>query len=167
MSPFFKKSILKFIRPYSRSIFNCHIPNGIKLITKLRLGLSYLREHKFRHNFQNTLNLICSCGYDIVTKIHYLLHCSDYLDERRTLLDNLQGIGENNKNASQISELLLFAFLQIMMHQIQVFWMLPSNIYWLLKGLTSILLTLESFEIFTFVNTYVNTAVFNNSSHKI
>ena len=36
------------------------------------------------------------------------------------------------------------AFLQIIMHQIQVFWMPPSNTYWLPKDLTSLLLTLES-----------------------
>ena len=63
----FKKSILKFIRPSSNSIFSCHSPKGIKLITRLRLGLSHLREHKFRHNFQDTLNQICSCGDDIET----------------------------------------------------------------------------------------------------
>ena len=50
----FKKSILKFIRPSSNSIFNCHSPKGIKLITRLRFGLSHLYEHKFRHNFQDT-----------------------------------------------------------------------------------------------------------------
>ena len=106
----FKISILKFIRPSSNSIFNCHSPKGIKLITRLRSGLSHLREHKFRHNFQDTLNPICSCGDGIETTIHYLLHCPNYLDERRTLLDNLQSIRENihDKNDSQISELLLF-----------------------------------------------------------
>ena len=106
----FQKSILKFIRPSSNSIFNCHSPEGIKLITRLRLGLSHLREHKFRHNFQDTLNPICSCGDDIETAIHYLLHCPNYLNDRRSLLDNLQSIGENihDKNDSQISELLLF-----------------------------------------------------------
>ena len=36
----YKKSILKSIRPSSNSIFNCHSPNGIKLITRLRLGVS-------------------------------------------------------------------------------------------------------------------------------
>ena len=108
-SPFTKNN-LKFIRPFSNYIFNCHSPNGIKLITRLRLGLSPLREHKLRHNFQDTLNPICSCGDDIETTIHYLFHCSNYLDERSTHLDNLQSIGENihDKNDSQISELLLF-----------------------------------------------------------
>ena len=42
----FKKSILRFIRPSENPIFNCHNPSGIKLITRLRLGLSHLLEHK-------------------------------------------------------------------------------------------------------------------------
>ena len=48
------------------------------------------------------------------------------------------------------------AFLHIMMHQIHVFWMLQFITYWLLKYFTSLLLILESFEIFTFFTTYVN-----------
>ena len=108
----FKKSILKFIRPSSSSIFNCHSPKGIKLIPRLRLSLSHLREHKFWCNFQDTLNPICSCEDDIEITIHYLLYCPNYLDERRTLLDNLQSVGGNihDKNNSQISKLLLFGF---------------------------------------------------------
>ena len=74
------------------------------------MGLSHLREHKFRHNFQNILNSICSCRDEIETTIHDLLYCPNYLDERRTFLDNFQSIGENihDKNDSQILELLLF-----------------------------------------------------------
>ena len=105
-----KKVFFKFIRPSSNSIFNCHSLNGIDLITRLRLVLSHLCGYKFRCNFQDTFNPICSCGDDIETTWHYLLHCPNYLDERRTLLGNLQCIGENiyDKNDSQISELLLF-----------------------------------------------------------
>ena len=29
-----------------------------KLLTRLRLGFSNLREHKFRHDFQDTINLL-------------------------------------------------------------------------------------------------------------
>ena len=102
--------LLKFIKPSSNSLFNCHSLKGIKLITRLRLDLSHLRKHKFRHNFQDTLNPIWSCGDDIETTIHYLLHCSNYSDEGRTLLEGLQGIGEkiHDKSDSQITELLLF-----------------------------------------------------------
>ena len=56
----FRKRILEFIRP--SSIFN--IPNslGLTYLTKLRVGLSRLRKHKFRHNFRDSLNPICNYG---------------------------------------------------------------------------------------------------------
>ena len=50
------------MRPFPDSFFDCHNPKGIKLITRLRLGLSYLREHKFKHSFQDTINPLCNCG---------------------------------------------------------------------------------------------------------
>ena len=61
----FKKSILRFIRPSENPISSCHNSGGIKLITRVRLGFSHLREHKFRHNLQDTLNPICSFGENI------------------------------------------------------------------------------------------------------
>ena len=71
----FKKNILKFIRPSPNSIFNCHNSKGVKLLTRLRLGLSHLRDSKFKHSFQYSLNPICNCGTDVETTTHYLLHC--------------------------------------------------------------------------------------------
>ena len=56
----FKKRILSFIRPSANSTFNCHNPRGIKLLSRLKLGLSHLREHKFKHIFQDSLNPFCS-----------------------------------------------------------------------------------------------------------
>ena len=59
---FFRKSILKIIRPYANCIFNKHNPKVIKFITRLRLGLSQLWEHKFKQSFQDSVNLFCNCG---------------------------------------------------------------------------------------------------------
>ena len=47
----FKKRIVAFIRPFANSTFQCHNPKGLKLITRLRLGLCHLRFHKFKHSF--------------------------------------------------------------------------------------------------------------------
>ena len=66
----FKKNLLNFIRPCANSIFNIHNPYGIKLLTRLRLGFSHLREHKFRHCFQDTLNPLCDCGNNTETTTH-------------------------------------------------------------------------------------------------
>ena len=46
---------------------------GLKLLTRMRLGLGYLADHKSRHNFQDCLNPICSCGHEIETTSHFLL----------------------------------------------------------------------------------------------
>ena len=48
----FKKNLLKFIRPSPNSVFNYHNYKRIKYLTRLRLALSHLCEHKFKHNFQ-------------------------------------------------------------------------------------------------------------------
>ena len=106
----FKNSLLTFIRPSGNSVFNCHNPRGVKLLTRLRLGLSHLREHKFKHSFQDSLNPICSCGDDIETLAHFLLHCPHYSHERSTFLNTIRNINRNifEKNDLQITETLLY-----------------------------------------------------------
>ena len=102
-------SWLAFIRPSKNSTFHYHCPDGLKLITRLRLGSSHLRFHKFKHNFQDTLNPICSCG-NVETNIHYLLHCLIFSDEKLTPFNKLQSIDQNilSKDNSNISKVLLF-----------------------------------------------------------
>ena len=78
----FKNNIIKF----SFNFFNCYNLWGIKLITRLRLGLSYLLELKFKYNFQNCLNPLCSCGSSIESTSHFLLHCFTFNDKRHALL---------------------------------------------------------------------------------
>ena len=70
----FKLSLLKFVRPVANSVFEINNPYGLKLLTRLRLGLSHLRYHKFRHNFQDCINPICACGL-LETTTHFLHHC--------------------------------------------------------------------------------------------
>ena len=65
---------------------------GIKLINRLRLGFSHLREHKFKHNFQGTLNPLCSCGTEAESTSHYFLHCHFFDAWRATLMNDLRNI---------------------------------------------------------------------------
>ena len=62
---FFKNDILTFIRPSLSNFSNCNNYKGIILITRLRGDMSQLSEHKFKHNFQDCFDPICSCGLDI------------------------------------------------------------------------------------------------------
>ena len=82
----FKEKILNFIRPSPNSFSDCHNPKQIKLITRLRLGLNHLREHKFKHSFQDTINPLCNCGQDIESSTNFFLYYPFFINERRTLL---------------------------------------------------------------------------------
>ena len=106
----FKKRLLEFIRPSPNSIFDIYNPYGIKLLTRLRLGLSHLNEHKFKHGFNDTINPICICGGDIESINHFFLHCPEYSEARQTLFDNIQSIDKMllSQNESSLTHLLLY-----------------------------------------------------------
>ena len=90
----FKKKLLKSVRPSGNSAFSCHNPKvkfRVKLLTRLRLRLSHLWEHKFKHGFLGSFNPICSCGQDIETS-NFLLYCSNYFNERLTFLNVMRNI---------------------------------------------------------------------------
>ena len=72
----FKNLILKLIRPEPTRISSTQVFEGLKLLTRMRLGLNHLVDHKFRHNFQDCLKPICSCGQEIETTSHFLLPSS-------------------------------------------------------------------------------------------
>ena len=88
----FKKNILSFIRPKANSVF----------VTRIRLGLSHLREHKFKHSFQDSINPLCSCSLDVESTIHYFLHCPQI--ERHTLLNTISQIDNSNESSNDSNE---------------------------------------------------------------
>ena len=67
----FRKKNLAFIRPAGNSMYGIYDPFGVKLINRLRLGFSHLREHKFRHNFADTMNPLCSCTLETENTEHF------------------------------------------------------------------------------------------------
>ena len=88
-------------------MYNVHNPHGIKLLTRL---LHHLREHKFRHNFQDSLDPFCNCVRNIETNSHLFLHCSSYSNQRKSLFEKIINIKRSllNQNDSVILETLLF-----------------------------------------------------------
>ena len=49
-----------------------------------------LNEHKNRHNFKDTINTMCSCGFKPETTEHYLLRCKLYTDLRLDILNDIK-----------------------------------------------------------------------------
>ena len=56
-----------------KSLFSIHKPVGAKLLTHLRLQLSHLNVHKFRHGFEDTISPMCSYITEIESNKHFLL----------------------------------------------------------------------------------------------
>ena len=59
----------------------------VRLVKRLRLGFSHLREHKFRHNFSNSSRRICGDGDE--TTEHFLLRCRHFANTRSTLFEQV------------------------------------------------------------------------------
>ena len=68
-----RKNLLAFIKPIENSIYSIYDPLGINFLHKLRLGFSHLREHKFRHNFVDTVNPLSSFYLEIESTEYYTL----------------------------------------------------------------------------------------------
>ena len=106
----FRNTLLKLGRPIQRAIYNINNLVGLILLTRLRLGLSHLKEHRFKHNFQNPINPLCSCSLKIESTFHFLLHCHHYTNIRVTLLNSAAEIIGNAFNIYDecLVNLLLF-----------------------------------------------------------
>ena len=81
----FRKNLLAFIRPIESSIYSIYDPLGIKLLHILRQGFSHLREHKFKHNFADTVNPLCSYPLEIESTENYFLRYHNYITFRKPL----------------------------------------------------------------------------------
>ena len=106
----FQKRILSFIIPLPNKVSNSHNPQGLKLLTRLRLGLSHLRYNKFKHNFLDTIDPLCSCGSDIETTLHFFLYCPNFIECRNNLLSKISEINSDliTRNDLALIETLLF-----------------------------------------------------------
>ena len=78
----FKKTLLNFIRRNSNNVRNINNPLELKLLTRLRIGFSHIKEHKFKHNFQDSVDPLCSCGNDIESTVHFFLYCPNFITQR-------------------------------------------------------------------------------------
>ena len=76
-------------------MFNVHNPHGAKLLTRLRVGLSHLREDNFRHNFQDSIDQFCNSSRHIETTLHFFLHHSNYSNQKKTLFDKISNLNHS------------------------------------------------------------------------
>ena len=87
-------------------------PIGLSYLTQLRVGLSKLRFHKFKHNFRDSINPMCPTNDGIETTEHFLLLCPAFEIECRNLLarvfDLLRPFGYIDLSNEILTQLLLY-----------------------------------------------------------
>ena len=83
-------------------LFSIHNPVGVKHLTRLRLQLSNLNEHKFRHGFEDKISPMCSCNAEIESNEHFLLRCHFYSSQRLELYDKLNKINSSFFDSSYV-----------------------------------------------------------------
>ena len=114
----FKKKLLNLTRSCAISIFDIHNLLGIKLLARLRLGLSHLHEHKFKHCFQDTLNPLCECDKHIESTMHFFSHCTNLLIPRKPFFKKLgklmiaSYLKDNQNYHSSISRLIIISTIE-------------------------------------------------------
>ena len=74
----FHETLLKFIRPGENRT--------------MRLGFSYLCDHKFQHNFEDTLNPLYPCSIKTKTTVYFFLHCQLFNAIQKILMNDLFNI---------------------------------------------------------------------------
>ena len=77
-------------------IFGIHDPAGLRYLFQLKVGLSPLRSHKYRHNFTDTTSDICHCNQGIEDTNYFLFSCPDYAILRGTLAASVINILQKN-----------------------------------------------------------------------
>ena len=91
----FRKTMLNLIRPKCNDTCGIHNPTELKLLTRLRLVLSHLNDHKFNPNFKNCISPPCSSSLSVENNVHFFLYCHHVSLQRQTLMNNIKSIDKD------------------------------------------------------------------------
>ena len=81
-------------------VYNICNPNGLKLLTRLRLGLTHLNEHRFNNNFEGCIKPLCTYGLEVQSTSDFFLHCHYYDSIRHIMFNELSEVDVNLPDAS-------------------------------------------------------------------
>ena len=107
----FRKQLLSSIKPTWSTLCSVHHPVDVKLLVRLRFGFNHLCEHKFRLNFQDTLNPLCSCSLESERTLQYLLCYHKFSTACSALIKDFNLIDPNTSqiNKTSLVNILLYS----------------------------------------------------------
>ena len=109
LSLFLRKNCCQLSAPPAKSVFGIHDPMGLSRLTQLRVCLSKLNFHKFRHNFKDIVN---PTNDGVEDTEHFLLLCPSFPVQRQNLLAEilplLRPLGYANLSNEVLTQILLY-----------------------------------------------------------
>ena len=94
-----------------KTLYGIHDPVGLSYLTQLRVSLSKLNLHKFKHNFRDALDAMCPSNDGVEDEEHFLLLCPSF-DTQRSLLDRalplIRPLGFTNPSNEFLTHILLY-----------------------------------------------------------
>ena len=81
----FKHKLILKIRPLERSIYSIPDPIGVPYLSQVRVRLSKLNLHKFKHNFKDTINPFCPANDGVENAGHFFLFYPSCYNYQRDL----------------------------------------------------------------------------------
>ena len=77
-------------------------------MTRLRFEFTHLNEHRFRHNFENCVNPLCSCSLNTENTEYYLLHCHRFTHHRINLMNSVNSVLDDFVSDIDKKDILLY-----------------------------------------------------------
>ena len=104
----FRKYLPNIGRPTPKPVYIIHNLSRLKLLTRLRLGINQLNQHKFNYNFRDCVNPLCPYSLEVESSSNFFLHCYYRIDTQETLSHELMEKNISNQSDNEIVELLLY-----------------------------------------------------------
>ena len=125
----FRKTLLDFIWPTANSTFGTNDVSGLKLLTRLCVSFSNLNEHKIKHNFEDTLNPLCSCSLDAEDTYHFFICCQNLSNHRNIFFNDLNAVNSEILKMSENEVIRVLWFGNKVLLKIWILELLHLNLF--------------------------------------
>jgi len=107
----FKISIKQMYKPCRYKFYSRGRKDKCILLTRIRVGRSYLNEHKFTIGMSDTPHCTCT-GTVRESPLHFITQCTLYTEQRQILLDKISTFIPNIKNLpkKRIYQILVYGY---------------------------------------------------------
>ena len=108
----FKDTIRNSLKPKRYKHYNSGSKYGCSLLTRIRVGRSFLKSHSYSINLAD--DPACECGHKSETPLHFITQCPSYSEQRRILHEKIEQFIPN------ISRVPLKRQLEIFLHGYEI-----------------------------------------------